>query len=97
MHPGPIQRLITTPDAAYRPIGNNGTRFWLHTTLNAPNGRVILIDLTHPEREHWQAVLPESTSKLDSASIIHRQLIANYLTDARSEVKLFSEEGNESS
>ena len=89
----PIQRLITTPNAAYNPIGNNGTHFWVQTTLGAPNGRVILIDLAHPEREHWQAILPESTSRLDSASIIHRQLIANYLTDARSEVKLFTEEG----
>jgi len=56
-HPNaPIQRLITTPDAAYHPIGNNGTRFWIYTTLAAPNGRVILIDLAHPEREHWQAI-----------------------------------------
>jgi len=88
-----ILNLIDKPDAAYSPIGNHGTRFWILTTLDAPNGKVVEVDLEHPEREHWKTIVPESKSKLESVTLVHRTLIANYLTDARNEVKLFSEEG----
>lgn len=88
-----VVSLIDKPDAAYGPIGNDGSRFWMYTTLDAPNGRVIQIDLAHPERTAWKTILSEAKSKLESASLVHRSLIANYLTDARSEVKLFTEEG----
>jgi len=88
-----ILNLIDKPDASYSPIGNNGMRFWLLTTLDASNGKVIEVDLEHPEREHWKTIVPESKSKLESVTLVHRTLIANYLTDAHNEVKLFSEDG----
>jgi prolyl oligopeptidase len=88
-HPDkPFLRLIDTPDATYAPIDNEGTLFWLLTTLDAPNGRVISIDLNHPERENWKTVIPESTNKLSDISIIDNTFIVNYLADAQSLVEL---------
>jgi prolyl oligopeptidase len=84
----PLHRLIDTPDATYAPINNDGTLFWLLTTLDAPNGRVIAIDLNHPEREHWKTIIPESTNKLSDISIIDNTFIANYLADAQSLLEL---------
>ncbi len=88
-----VQHVITTADATYAPFGNDGSRFWVYTTLNASNGKVMSFDLKQPEREHWAMVIPESKSKLDSVSLVHNTLIAQYLTDAHSNVELFSEEG----
>jgi prolyl oligopeptidase len=87
----PILRLIDTADATYAPInngGNDGTLFWLLTTLDAPNGKVISIDLNNPGREHWKTVIPESMNKLSDISIIDNTFIANYLADAQSRVEL---------
>jgi prolyl oligopeptidase len=84
----PILRLIDTADATYAPIDNDGTLFWLLTTLDAPNGKVISIDLNYPGREHWKTVIPESTNKLSDISIIDDTFIANYLADAQSLVEL---------
>jgi prolyl oligopeptidase len=84
----PLQRLIDTPDATYVPINNDGALFWLLTTLNAPNGKVISIDLHNPGREHWKTVIPESTNKLSDISIIDNTFIVNYLADAQSLVEL---------
>jgi prolyl oligopeptidase len=84
----PILKLIDTADATYGPIDNDGTLFWLLTTLDAPNGKVISIDLKQPEREHWKTVIPESTNKLSDISIIDNTFIANYLADAQSLVEL---------
>jgi prolyl oligopeptidase len=84
----PILKLIDTADATYAPINNDGTLFWLLTTLDAPNGKVISIDLKQPEREHWKTVIPESTNKLSDVSIIDDTFIANYVADAQSLVEL---------
>ncbi len=81
-------RLIDTPDATYAPIDNEGTLFWLLTTLDAPNGKVIAIDLSRPAREHWKTIIPESTNKLSDISIIDNTFIVNYLADAQSKIEL---------
>jgi len=94
-HPDkPLLRLIDTPDATYAPIDNDGTLFWLLTTLDAPNGRVISIDLSHPERENWKTVIPESTNKLSDISIIDDTFIVNYLADAQSLIELHRLDGS---
>src|ERR1700733_11245213 len=84
----PLLRLIDTADATYAPINNDGTLFWLLTTLDAPNGKIISIDLNKPEREHWKTVISESTNKLSDISIIDNTFIANYLADAQSLIEL---------
>jgi prolyl oligopeptidase len=90
----PILRLIDTADATYAPIDNDGTLFWVLTTLDAPNGKVISIDLNNPGREHWKTVIPESTNKLSDISIIDNTFIANYLADAQSLVELRRRDGS---
>jgi prolyl oligopeptidase len=94
LHPeSSIVRLIDTADATYAPVNNDGSLFWLLTTLDAPNGKVIAVDLNHPEREHWKTVIPESTNKLSDISIIDNTFIANYLADAQSLIELRSLDG----
>jgi prolyl oligopeptidase len=88
-----IVPIATTADALYAPIDNDGTRFWIHTTLNAPNGRVVEVDLAHPEREQWKTIIPESNNNLDSVSMIDDTLVANYLADAQSMVELHTRDG----
>jgi prolyl oligopeptidase len=89
----PIVKLISVADAVYAPIDNDGTTFWLLTTLDAPNGKVIAIDLNHPGREHWKTVIPESRNKLSEVTIIDNTFIANYLADAQSVVELHTLDG----
>ena len=36
-----------------------GDTLFLLTTLDAPNGRVVAVDLDHPERARWKVVVPE--------------------------------------
>jgi prolyl oligopeptidase len=89
----PIVKLISVADAVYAPIDNDGTTFWLLTTLDAPNGKVIAIDLNRPEREHWKTVIPASRNKLSEVTIIDNTFIANYLADAQSVVELHTLDG----
>ena len=86
-------RLIPEPDAAYSVIDNDGTFFWLQTTLAAPNGKVIGIDLARPAREHWVTLIPESANALEQVSIVGGMLIAVYMEDAHSVVRLHGLDG----
>ena len=90
----PILKLIDAADATYAPINNDDSLFWLLTTLDAPNGKVISIDLNRPAREHWKTVIPESENKLSDISMIDDTFIANYLADAQSRVELRGLDGS---
>jgi prolyl oligopeptidase len=93
-HPeAPPIKLVTTEEAVFQPIDNDGTFIWVQTTLDAPNGKVIGIDLTHPERSAWKTIIPESKNSLDSVSMVHDTLIAQYLSDAQSHVELHARDG----
>ncbi len=90
---GEVRELVGTADASYAPIGNIGTRLLLQTTLDATNGRVVAMEMESPAREGWTELIAERESKLESVSLVHRTLIADYLTDAHTAVELFTEEG----
>ena len=92
--PGSVPvRLVTVADATYSVIDNDGGFFWVHTTLDAPNGKVIGIDLAHPERAAWKTVIAETKNALESVSMIDSTLIATYLKDAQSGVELHTRDG----
>ena len=88
-----ILRLVDKADAQYTVIDNDGPYLWIHTTLDAPNGKVIGIDVQQPERAHWKTVIPETKNALDSVSMVDNTLIATYLADAQSRVELHTREG----
>jgi prolyl oligopeptidase len=93
-HPdAPVLRLVDKADATYTVLDNDGAFLWVQTTLDAPNGKVIGIDLNHPERSAWKTVIPESKNALDSVTLVHDTLIATYLADAQSRVELYTRDG----
>ncbi len=94
LDPANVLRLVSEPDAAYSPIANDGPFFWVQTTLDAPRGKVIGIDLTSPGRGHWVTLIPETEHTLDQVSIINGTLIVSYLADARSLVALHRRDGS---
>jgi prolyl oligopeptidase len=85
--------LIEKFDNEYSFIDNDGPVFYFKTDLNAPNGRVIAIDIRDPKPESYKQVIPEAKEKLESIGLTGNLLVAGYLKDAKSQIKLFSTEG----
>lgn len=85
-----IVELIAEFEASYSFVGNDGTRFWFRTDLDAPRGRIIAIDIAEPARENWQEVIPESQNTLEGANVLDGKFFAEYLQDARSQVEIFT-------
>lgn len=88
-----VVELISTFEASFSAIDNEGSKFWFQTDLDAPKGRVIAIDLAQPERQHWQEVIPEAEQTLESVGLLNHQLVADYLQDAYTSIRIFDLKG----
>lgn len=89
----PVVELISEFEAEFSVIDNDGSVFWVRTDLNAPRGRVIAIDLGQPDRAAWRELIPESADTLQGVSVLNHQFVADYLKDARSQIKIFDLHG----
>ncbi|HJZ94533.1 MAG TPA: prolyl oligopeptidase family serine peptidase [Gemmataceae bacterium] len=85
--------LIDKFENDYTFIDNDGPVFYFRTDLKAPNGKVIVINVRKPESQHWKEIIPEAKEKLESVNLVGNQLVATYLKDAHTQVKLFSPDG----
>jgi prolyl oligopeptidase len=91
----PVVELLNEFDAGYAFVGNDGPTFYFQTDLEAPNSRVIAIDVSRPERAGWREIIAESADVLQTTSLISDRFVASYLHDAHSLIKLFDREGRE--
>ncbi len=66
---------------------------YLHTNSEAPNYRLLRMDLQHPARQDWRELLPETHQVLEWTGIVGGALFASYLVDATSRFFRFDLEG----
>lgn len=85
--------LLPGFDADYRYIANDGTRFWFFTDFEAPRGRIISLDLAAPEKANWKTIIAQAPETLLGADTVNHRLVANYMKDACSQIKIFDMEG----
>jgi prolyl oligopeptidase len=88
-----VVELINQFDASYGVVDNEGSVFWVETDLDAPRSRVIAIDLAKPERSSWREIIPQMPETLQGVNVLNHQFVANYLKDARSQIKIFGLDG----
>ena len=89
---GPIVTVVNDIDARFGG-SPGGDTLYLGTNWNAPNGRVLAVDLKNPAREHWREVISESNSVIESVQPLGGRLVVEYLENVRSVVKIFDPEG----
>lgn len=63
-------------------IDHREGHFWVLTDIDAPKYRLVRIDVTQPEKKHWQEILPETEHLLQTVNTGGGKLFANYLKDA---------------
>jgi prolyl oligopeptidase len=99
--PAQITPLLEKADGAYTILGNNGSRFWFYTDRDAPRGRIVAIDITKPQPEHWVEVIPQAEETIAGGSLAggnalglfgHRFVIM-YMKDGCPLVKVFDIQG----
>src|SRR5437868_165150 len=69
-------------------IGNRGSAFYFITDANAPRQKIVSLDVAQTKPKS-QVIVPEDTATLDSANVVGGELIATYLADAKTEVRVY--------
>ncbi len=69
-------------------IGNEGSKFYFVTNKDAPRLKIVSVDIARPNAAPV-TIVPEDKATLNDASIIGGKLIADYMVDARTEVRTF--------
>lgn len=78
---------------SYGIIDNIGDKLLIRTNKNAPNGKVILVDLQNPAEENWKEVLPEKPEPLQGTSSVGGKLIVTYLKDVSTRAYVYDLNG----
>jgi prolyl oligopeptidase len=74
-------------------VGNDRSMLYFRTDLDAPRGRLIGIDLAHPDPKDYKEIIPQAAESLTGINMVGNQFICNYLKDARTQVKMFTPAG----
>jgi len=88
----PPRRLVTGFEHDWSYLGNRGTTFYWRTNEGAPRQRIVATDIARPALTIRELV-PEDRATMENASIVGSRLIAQYLVDAKSEVRSFGLDG----
>lgn len=73
-------------------IENEGSKLFIQTDYNAPNGRVVSVDFSNPKQENWKDFIKETENVL-SPSTGGGYFFANYTKDAVSLVLQYDYSG----
>ncbi len=85
----PVKPVIETDDAEFAPIGNRGSVVFLRSDKDAKNRKVIGVDLQNPAPAAWKTIVPEQPQSLETVAVIGGRVVAQYLVDVQSKLRLF--------
>ncbi|MEC9094493.1 MAG: prolyl oligopeptidase family serine peptidase [Planctomycetota bacterium] len=89
-----INDLITNFENEFSFIGNKENHFFFKSDWKAPRKCILSIDVKQPDPKNWKVVIPQAKETLDSAGIVGGMLVADYLKDAKTQIKIFDLGGN---
>ncbi|MFC6103767.1 prolyl oligopeptidase family serine peptidase [Olivibacter domesticus] len=89
-----IIQVINNFDKEHSVVENEGDKLFIYTNLNAPNYKVVTVNVNNPQPINWKDLIPETENVLNIETG-GGKLFANYLKDATSLVKQFDRQGKE--
>ena len=90
---GALTFLIDNFENEFTFIGNEGQRLYFKSDFNASRKCILTIDLDNPQRDNWQVIVPEAAQAMSNAAMVGDFIVAEYLKDAKTQIKLFDLEG----
>ncbi len=59
------------------------------TDRNAPNCRIVQIDLEHPDLKDWRDLVPERHSRIQSVAIVGESIVVSYVQSLTTRAEIF--------
>ena len=89
-----IIKIVENFDNDYSVVDYRKGKLIVQTNYNAPNKRLIQIDLADPGEENWKDFIAESKDNMSNVSIVGNKLFINYLQNANSVIKVYNRDGS---
>jgi prolyl oligopeptidase len=89
---GPITTIVNDIEAGFS-TDIAGDHLYLLTNWDAPNRRILNVDLKKPERPNWREIVPEGASVITGMSAVGGKLFVDYLENAVSRTRVFDPSG----
>jgi prolyl oligopeptidase len=74
-------------------VDNLGANLYLLTNYKAPNNRLVRVNTATPAENTWVDIIPETNMVLKSVTFAGGKIVATYLKDAASAVKIYEYDG----
>jgi len=88
----PLVAIVDNTDSDTELVSIKGDTLFLATNLDAPNKRVVKVNVAKPKPEHWVDVIAETDNVL-SVSTAGEYMFAQYIKDAASMVQQYNFNG----
>ncbi len=89
----PVKALMAVNDAEYQAFGNKGSTLYLRSDKDAPNRKIIAVDLHEPSPDRWKTIVPERKEAIEGVALIGGRIVVQYLVDVQSRLSLFGLDG----
>lgn len=87
MEKAPIIPVVDELKNDYSFVGNDGSKFYFKTDLDAPRARLVMRDVLD-RSAGWKEVVPQAAETLQSVDFLNNQFVLNYLKDAYTQIKI---------
>ena len=87
-----IINVVDNLDNEHHVIDNAGNLLYIYTNLNAPNYKVVTVDVSDPKPANWKDLIPETNNVLN-VNTGGGKIFANYLKHATSMVTQYNMDG----
>ena len=88
----PIVQILDNFDTSTDFVDNQGDELFLLTNMNAPNNRLVKVNIKNPKPANWVNVIPETENVLN-ISTAGGYLFAHYMKDALDVVQQYNHSG----
>lgn len=88
--------VVADPDFSTNTVlaGVVDGKIWVYTNYEAPRYRLMAFDPAQPEQENWSEILPESKDVLKGVKLTKDYLLATYMVDVSSRLRVFDKKGS---
>jgi len=85
--------LVDNFESSYYVIDHINGKLLIITNNDAPKYKIVAVDPLKPERNNWVDFIPEADGVLNSISLVGGKIIASYMEDAHSKIRIFDLSG----
>ena len=90
-----VERGVAAHDVVLHVADGDDSRLLVQTDRNAPNGRIVAVDLAAPDPESWVTLVAETEHALEWSAALAGELLLNHLVEASARLTRYSTDGTE--